>query len=98
MYTSSKISYFVFLSPSLQQEHKRWQQYVDDNSENEWLLSNCVSAAAFLTYCGGMTSDSRKRLAEFFNHMSGHHGLPVPKKQLFRDISLINFLYTEVRI
>ncbi|XP_071801693.1 uncharacterized protein [Asterias amurensis] len=83
---------------SLQQELKRWQAYVDDNAVNEWLLSTCVAAAGFLTYSGGMDPDSRIRLSEYFNVMCERHGLPMPKKKLFKDIPLIRFLYSEVEI
>lgn len=88
--------FLLYSLHSLQQEQQRWQVYVDDHSNTEWLLSNCVVTAAFLIYCGGMTTDCRRRLADFFNHMSEHHGLPVPKKRMFRDIPLMDFLYTPV--
>ena len=89
-------SYLLIVSFSLQQELKRWQAYVDDNAVNEWLLSTCVAAAGFLTYSGGMDPDSRIRLSEYFNVMCERHGLPMPKKKLFKDVPLIRFLYSEV--
>ncbi|XP_071818739.1 dynein axonemal heavy chain 5-like isoform X4 [Apostichopus japonicus] len=83
---------------SLRAEGQRWKAYVDQNAENEWLLTNCLVASAYLAYCGAMTLDSRNRLADIFKDMCGEHKLHVPKKQLFIDIPLINFLYDEVEI
>ena len=82
---------------SLQQEKERWQTYVDEHAENEWLLSNCMVAAAYLTYCGGMTSDSRYRLGEYFSKVCEEVQFPIPKRRLLKDVSLIHFLYTPVR-
>ncbi|PIK47982.1 putative dynein heavy chain 5, axonemal-like [Apostichopus japonicus] len=83
---------------SLRAEGQRWKAYVDQNAENEWLLTNCLVASAYLAYCGAMTLDSRNRLADIFKDMCGEHKLHVPKKQLFIDLPLINFLYDEVEI
>ncbi|XP_041462850.1 dynein heavy chain 8, axonemal-like [Lytechinus variegatus] len=83
---------------SLQQEKERWQTYVDENADNEWLLSNCMTAAAFLTYCGGMTSDSRQRFGDYINQVCVDTGFPIPKRRVLKDVSLIQFLYTPVEI
>ncbi|XP_030850579.1 dynein heavy chain 8, axonemal isoform X3 [Strongylocentrotus purpuratus] len=83
---------------SLQQEKERWQTYVDENADNEWLLSNCMTAAAFLTYCGGMTSDSRQRMGEYINQVCVDTGFPIPKRRVLKDVSLIQFLYTPFEI
>lgn len=38
---------------------REWKAYVDEYTSSEILLSNCVAAAAFLTYCGAMGVDRR---------------------------------------
>ena len=38
---------------------QEWKAYVDEYTSSEILLSNCVAAAAFLTYCGAMGVDRR---------------------------------------
>ncbi|XP_071504103.1 dynein axonemal heavy chain 5-like [Diadema antillarum] len=83
---------------SLQQEKERWQTYVDENSDNECLLSNCIVAAAFLTYCGGMTTDSRHRMGDYFGQVCAELGFPIPRRRILKDVSLIQFLYEPVEI
>ena len=38
---------------------REWKAYVDEYTSSEILLSNCIAAAAFLTYCGSMGVDRR---------------------------------------
>ena len=38
---------------------REWKAYVDEYTSYEILLSNCIAAAAFLTYCGAMGVDRR---------------------------------------
>ncbi|XP_071954985.1 uncharacterized protein [Antedon mediterranea] len=83
---------------SLKEAEKRWKDYVDENSVNELLLGTCLAASAFLTYCGGMQIDSRKRLASFFMQVCSRHSLPVPRRQLFKHIQMIDFLFSKVDI
>jgi len=44
---------------SLRPQEGEWKQHVKDHDCNELLLANCVSAAAFLTYCGPHNMDTR---------------------------------------
>ncbi|CAH1226669.1 DNAH5 [Branchiostoma lanceolatum] len=83
---------------SLREQELLWQQSVEENSSNDLLLSNCITAAAFLTYCGPMGLDGRNSMYEFFLHVCEHYGLPIPNKMLYRDVPLVNFLYTDVQI
>lgn len=47
------------LSCSLKYMEREWKSYVDEYTSSEILLSNCIAAAAFLTYCGAMGVDRR---------------------------------------
>ncbi|ESO89151.1 hypothetical protein LOTGIDRAFT_229063 [Lottia gigantea] len=82
------------LVESLKGQEEEWRQYVKDNDSNELLLANCLTAAAFLTYCGATNIDTRKRMGEFSMQVCEHHGLPLHKQLLFKNIELIDFLYT----
>ena len=44
---------------SLKHMEQEWKAYVDEYTSSEILLSNCIAAAAFLTYCGAMGVDRR---------------------------------------
>ncbi|XP_033113255.1 dynein heavy chain 5, axonemal-like isoform X2 [Anneissia japonica] len=83
---------------SLREAEKGWKDYVDENSVNQLLLSTCLSASAFLTYCGGMQIDLRKRLASFFMDVCTRHNLPVPRRKLFKHVQIIEFLFSKVKI
>lgn len=54
-------SYFwiIITSCSLKYMEREWKAYVDEYTSSEILLSNCIAAAAFLTYCGAMGVDRR---------------------------------------
>lgn len=62
IHLSTKCSLFlfvVFTFHSLKHMEQEWKAYVDEYTSTEILLSNCIAAAAFLTYCGAMGVDRR---------------------------------------
>ena len=49
---------------------REWKAYVDEYTSSEILLSNCIAAAAFLTYCGAMGVDRRfVKMVSRFSHL-----------------------------
>jgi hypothetical protein len=91
----------VFLSHplcSLKGLEQEWREHVAEYSSNNVLVANCVAASAFLVYCGAMNTDMRRRMGQFFMTICEHHGLPLPNKQLFRNLEIINFLYSGVSV
>lgn len=83
---------------SMKDQEAGWRQHVKDNGSNELLIANCLTAAGFLTYAGAVNVDTRLRMGEFFMQVCEHHGLPLHKKLLFRNMELIEFLYTPIDI
>ncbi|XP_041355189.1 dynein gamma chain, flagellar outer arm-like isoform X3 [Gigantopelta aegis] len=83
---------------SMKDQEHGWRQYVKDNDCNELLLSNCIVASAFLVYCAAVDIDTRKRMGEFFMHVCEHHKLPLHPKLLFKNIELIEFLYSPLDV
>jgi hypothetical protein len=83
---------------SLKDQEAVWKKYVSDNDSNETLLANCITAAAFLTYCGPLNTDTRQKLGKFFMMQCDAHGIKMGKRQLFYDMELVDFLYTPVSI
>ena len=49
---------FVLYS-SIKYMEREWKTYVEEYNSPEILLSNCIAASAFLTYCGPMGIDRR---------------------------------------
>ena len=82
---------------SLKTQESEWRAHVKEYNNNDVLVSNCIAAAAFLVYCGGMNTDVRLRMGEFFMTICEHHGIPLPSFKLFRNLELVNFLYDTVR-
>ncbi|XP_052708586.1 uncharacterized protein LOC128183562 isoform X10 [Crassostrea angulata] len=78
---------------SLKPQEASWRKHVKENDCNEMLVANCVTASAFLAYCGPASIDVRKRMGEFFMQVCEFHGLPMPRNKLFRNMELITFLY-----
>ena len=73
-----------------------WRSHVREFSNNDMLIANCITAAAFLVYCSSMGTDSRKRMGEFFMQICEHHGIPLPTRKLFVNIQLVDFLSSPV--
>ncbi|XP_067674368.1 uncharacterized protein [Haliotis asinina] len=88
----------VEMVESMRTQESMWRQHVNENDCNELLLANCITAAAFLTYGGAVNIDTRKRMGEFFMQVCEHHGLPLHRKLLFRNMELIEFLYTPLDV
>ncbi|XP_059166583.1 dynein axonemal heavy chain 8-like [Physella acuta] len=88
----------IELVDSLKSQESKWRQEVKDNDSNELLLANCIGAAGALTYCAPVNIDTRRRMGEFFMQVCEHHGLPLHKQQLFRNMELIEFLHTPLDI
>ncbi|XP_077863125.1 dynein axonemal heavy chain 5-like [Saccoglossus kowalevskii] len=83
---------------NLRSKESHWREYVKDNSQTDLLLFNCLAAAGFLTYCAPMVPDTRRRFIAEFTKICSDKGLKEPKKKLFNNLSLIEFLYTKVDI
>ena len=55
-------------------EEKKWRQHVKEFGSNGVLVTNCIAAAAFLTYCGGMNTDARQ-VTRLIPHVFNVHAL-----------------------
>ena len=92
IYICTYIIYLHVFAFSLKPQEAEWRQYVKEHCNNDMLVANCLAASAFLTYCGGMSTDTRQRMGEFFMTICEHHGMPLPSKKLFRNMELVEFL------
>nr|CAB3238692.1 dynein heavy chain 8, axonemal-like [Phallusia mammillata] len=83
---------------SLKPLEQSWSHELADTITSEELVTNCILAAAYLTYCGGMTSDARQRMTSFYTHVCEHYELPIPSRMLFRNYRLHEFLFTPIDV
>lgn len=89
---SERLKAATGLLNSLKYMEREWKSYVDEYTSSEILLSNCIAAAAFLTYCGAMGVDRRKRMGKFFMQVCRDNGLKVQHQHLFDRLTLPEFL------
>ena len=71
---------------SLKPLENSWKIELEEKIGNEELVTNCVLASAYLTYCGAMTSDERNRMTSYYTHVCKHYELPIPNKMLFTSL------------
>ncbi|XP_068697910.1 dynein axonemal heavy chain 8-like [Montipora foliosa] len=86
------------LLQSLKYMEREWKAYVEEYNSSEILLANCIAAAAFLTYCGAMGVDRRKRMGKFFMQVCRESGLKVQHQHLFDRLTLPEFLKGKVTL
>ncbi|XP_078503742.1 dynein axonemal heavy chain 5-like [Lissotriton helveticus] len=82
---------------SLHLQEQEWKEKVEQSSLSE-LLTNCVIAAAFLTYCTPLSIDGRKRVTAFLFSAAESCGLTIPPRMLLRDIPLMQFLHSPIEL
>ena len=44
---------------SMKSQEVGWRRHVKEFASNDVLIANCITAAAFFTYCGPMNVDTR---------------------------------------
>ena len=57
----------------MKMEEKKWRHHVKEFGTNGVLVTNCIAAAAFLTYCGGMNTDARYDINFYLKKRQCHH-------------------------
>ncbi|XP_041109797.1 dynein heavy chain 8, axonemal-like [Polyodon spathula] len=76
---------------------QQWKETVQLCVVSE-LLTNCLLAAAFLTYCGPFNAGGRILGCELFLLKCEEGGLPLPQKMLFRQMTLMQFMHNPIEI
>ncbi|XP_033874385.3 dynein axonemal heavy chain 8-like [Acipenser ruthenus] len=82
---------------SLSTLEQQWKEALELCVVSE-LLTNCLLAAAFLTYCGPFNAGGRLMGCELFLLKCEEGGLPLPQKVLFRQMTLMQFMHNPIEI
>ncbi|XP_069461306.1 uncharacterized protein [Ambystoma mexicanum] len=82
---------------SLRLKEQEWKETVEQSSLSE-LLTNCIIAAAFLTYCTPLSVGGRERVTAFLFSVCERCGLTIPPRLLLRDIELMQFLHSPIEL
>ncbi|XP_029452717.1 dynein gamma chain, flagellar outer arm-like [Rhinatrema bivittatum] len=80
---------------SLRTQEQDWKRTVEESSLPE-LLTNCLMAAAFLTYCSALSVDARNCMMAFLFKVCESCSLPIPTRVLLKDVTLAQFLHTPI--
>ena len=65
---------------------------------HEQTLTNCLITAAFISYSGPFDKDIRKKLCTFFVNTCNSFEIPREPQEVFKDLSLAEFLYTPIQL
>ncbi|XP_077343463.1 dynein axonemal heavy chain 5-like [Lithobates pipiens] len=92
-----KLEASVDILERLRTQEQTWRDRINQNNTND-LLTNCVLAAAYLTYCPALSVDGRIRVTKQFFTVCENCGLTLPQRMLLKDLPLMNFLHTLIEI
>uniref|UniRef100_A0A8C5PRN0 Uncharacterized protein n=1 Tax=Leptobrachium leishanense TaxID=445787 RepID=A0A8C5PRN0_9ANUR len=82
---------------SLESQEQKWKDILNQSSFDD-LLTNCMLAAAYITYCSPLSMDERRCVSRQLLGICESCGLPVPQKMLLHQLSITQFLNTPVEI
>nr|DBA26446.1 TPA: hypothetical protein GDO54_010703 [Pyxicephalus adspersus] len=92
-----KLQAAVDILNRLKTQEQAWKDKVTQNNTND-ILTNCVLAAAYLTYCPALSVDGRMQVTRQLFTVIEKCGLPLPQRMLLKDLPLMQFLHTPIEI
>ncbi|KAM8953036.1 dynein axonemal heavy chain 5-like [Pelodytes ibericus] len=81
----------------LKTQEQEWKNTLNQSSISD-LLTNCLLAAAFLSYCSALTTDGRSRVTSQLFKVCENCGLHLPQRTLLKDFPVIQFLHSPIEI
>ncbi|KAM5165175.1 dynein axonemal heavy chain 5-like [Mantella aurantiaca] len=92
-----KLQAAVDILDRLKMQEQTWRAKVHQNNSDD-LLTDCVLAAAYLTYCPALSVDGRVRITKQLFALCENSGLPLSQRMLLKDLPLMQFLHTPIEI
>ncbi|KAG8582082.1 hypothetical protein GDO81_007910 [Engystomops pustulosus] len=81
----------------LKMQEKEWRDKLNQSNSSD-LLTNCVLAAAFNTYCSALSVDGRRKVTDFLVKVCEKCALPLPQRALLRNVPLIQLMHSPIEI
>ncbi|XP_077137822.1 dynein axonemal heavy chain 5-like [Ranitomeya variabilis] len=81
----------------LKTQEQEWKEKLNRSNVSD-LLTNCVLAAAFITYCPALSMDRRGKVTNLLFKVCESCGLPLPHRTLLRNLPLIQLMQTPIEI
>ncbi|XP_063775387.1 uncharacterized protein LOC134910927 [Pseudophryne corroboree] len=92
-----KLQAAVDMLDRLKVQEKEWREKVTLSSTEE-LLTNCVLAAACLTYCPALSVDGRMKVTHLLFKVCESCCLPLPQRMLLKHLPIMQFMHTPIEI
>ena len=74
----------LFAVPSLSDLEDQWSKWIAEHSTHEQTLTNCIVAAAYMTYCSAFDADLRRVLSLKFVKICEEHSIPREAELVFQ--------------
>ncbi|XP_073445808.1 uncharacterized protein [Dendrobates tinctorius] len=81
----------------LKMQEQEWKEKLNQSSVSD-LLTNCVLAAAFVTYCPALSMDRRSKVTSLLFKVCESCGLHLPHRTLLKNLPLIQLMQTPIEI
>ncbi|XP_066429677.1 uncharacterized protein [Eleutherodactylus coqui] len=92
-----KLQAAVNMLDRLEVQEREWREKLNQSNVSD-LLTNCVLAAAFITYCPALSVNGRRKVTDLLFKICESCGLPLPQKALLKNLPLIQFMQTPIEI
>ncbi|XP_044146080.1 dynein axonemal heavy chain 5-like isoform X2 [Bufo gargarizans] len=78
-------------------QEQEWREHLKQSNISD-LLTNCLLAAAFITYCPALSVEGRRRVTDLLYKVCESCDLPLPQRTLLKDLPLIQFMQSPIEI
>ncbi|KAM4043310.1 dynein axonemal heavy chain 5-like isoform 1-T1 [Anomaloglossus baeobatrachus] len=82
---------------SLKMQEQEWREKLNQSNISD-LLTNCVLAAAFITYCSALSMDGRRKVTDLLFKVCESCGLPIPQRALLKTLPLIQLMQSPIEM
>ena len=79
---------FLFLRFSLSDLEDQWTKWITEHSTHEQTLTNCILAAAYMTYCSPFDADLRRNLCQKFLRFCEQFEIPREADLVFQPVPI----------
>ncbi|XP_069830783.1 uncharacterized protein [Dendropsophus ebraccatus] len=81
----------------LKMQEQEWREKLNQSNISD-LLTNCVLAASFITYCPALSVDGRRKVTDLLFTLCERCGLHLPQRTLLKNLPLIELMQSPIEI
>jgi hypothetical protein len=83
---------------SLSDLEDQWTKWIAEHSTHDQTLTNCILAAAYMTYCSPFDADLRRTLSEKFAKLCEQYAIPRESDLVFQVCLIKSTIEKQKRI